>query len=167
MLRNLFLHVLTACGLALCFGLLCLSFAVFVGSVYADTSGGGKPGTRGNPIYVQAGMGATLSYRVVSASGTNAHMIKSSAGSVLLLSAINSSASVRYLRFYNVATTPVPGTTAVAWTIQLPVGQTTINLDAEAFPFTNGIGVSITGATGDSDTTAIAASDVVVTILYQ
>jgi len=113
--------------------------------------------------------GGLSKYHVVSAATTNAANVKASAGQVYCITAFNTNSSARYLKFHNTAGTPTAGS-GVTDTFLIP-GNTAgagvvINID-KGIAFSTGIGVSITGAIADADTTAIGASDVVLNIYYK
>lgn len=98
---------------------------------------------------------------VNSAATTNATVVKASAGTVYHLVASNVSASPRYLKLYNKATAPTVGTDVPLVTIILPAGSTVpVNFGVLGHRFATGIGLAITGAAADNDTTAIAAGEV-------
>jgi hypothetical protein len=77
----------------------------------------------------------------------------------------NTTAAVKYVKFYDKATAPTVGTNTPAATIAAPA-STTLVLTPVDFPFRSGIGFGITGAFGDSDTTAVAAGDIILTLVY-
>ena len=107
------------------------------------------------------------STRLVSAATTNSTLVKSTAGVLFGFVAVNTSASIRYLKFYNLATAPVVGTSTPVLTLQLPVSsETNLFFGDIGMAFSNGVGFGITGAVADTDTTAIAAGDVYLTTLY-
>ncbi len=106
-------------------------------------------------------------YRVVSAATTNAAIIKASAGQVFGWYIYNSNAAARKVILYNSATAPTVGTTAAFMTIVIP-GGSGANVE-----YTNGIafsaGISIGTSTGlaDTDATAVAATDLIINIMYK
>ena len=103
--------------------------------------------------------------RVVSAASTNATSVKASAGNLYHITASNTSAAVKYLKFYDKASAPVVGTDTPIFTLGVPVGGFS---EAYDFPisFTLGIAYAITGAVADSDTTAVAVNDITGLLLY-
>jgi hypothetical protein len=106
--------------------------------------------------------GIALNGRLVSSTAsTNATLVKASAGRVYRLTAFNTSAAVKFLKLYNKATAPVPGTDTPVWTEALAVGRTDLSFDGVGYTFATGIGFALTGAAADADTTALAAGDVV------
>lgn len=102
-----------------------------------------------------------------SAASTNARVLKAAAGNLFAIAISNVNAAARFLKFYDKATAPVPGTDVPILTITIPAGNEKIyELGALGQRFTAGIGYAITGAAADADTTAIAASDVKVCATY-
>ena len=103
----------------------------------------------------------TTDSRVHSAAGTNATSLKASPGNLYGFLLANRSTKERYLKFYDKASAPVPGTDTPKFTIFLPPkGEATVFRPRFAIFFTLGIAYAITGAVADSDTTAIALDDV-------
>lgn len=96
-----------------------------------------------------------------SAATTNATVIKSSAGTLFNVIVSNSGASKAYLKFYNKTTAPTVGTDIPVMVMVLDATSTTsMNFGVLGHRFTTGIGIAITGAMADNDTTAVAASQV-------
>lgn len=108
--------------------------------------------------------GATVT-QVISAATTNATSVKASAGVLTTLHAINTSASWRYLKFHNVSAAPTAGSGVVA-TYGIPPGGGVTMTFPSGMGFSTGIGITITGGIAAADTTAIAASEVAVTLTY-
>lgn len=112
--------------------------------------------------------GAT-NHKLLSGASTNATSVKASAGKVVGGIITNSSASWRYLKFYNKASAPTVGTDVPVLTIGLPPGGQ-VNLanifDMYGLSFTTGIAYAITGLPADADTTAIVANEVIVAMLF-
>jgi hypothetical protein len=99
------------------------------------------------------------------AASTNATSAKATAGDLWVISGVNASASVKYLKFYNKATAPTVGTDTPVLTLALPVGAFSFNLAGQYFA--TGIAFALTGAASDADTTALTAADVVgLTVTY-
>lgn len=96
-----------------------------------------------------------------SGAGTNALLIKSGAGRVYKITGYNAASSVRWLHFYNVATSPTPGTTSVFFTLPLPPGAYSFDMADIGYAFSTGIAYSITAGAADSDTTNTAAGDII------
>jgi hypothetical protein len=115
------------------------------------------------PITLVPGSVGTTRSRINSAATTNATNVKAAAGDLLAFELSNQSTGYRYVKFYDAATAPTVGTTAVAFVITIPPGGM-VSPDytaAGGIPFTTGISYAITAGTGlDADTTAVAAADV-------
>lgn len=108
-------------------------------------------------------------HKLISAATTNATLVKGSTGKIIGGSIANTSASWRYVKLYNKATAPIPGTDTPVLTLavqpggRLDLGQV---CDQYGISFATGIGYALTGAAADADTTAIAAGDLVVALLF-
>ena len=116
----------------------------------------------------QAGGGATP-YHLVSASGTNATSVKSTAATVFAAAGFNVNASPRFLKIYSKASAPSVGTDTPVQTYMMP-GNTNGAGFTLAFPgglaLSAGLAFAITGGIADSDTTAVGANDCVIDLGY-
>jgi hypothetical protein len=106
-----------------------------------------------------------------SSADTNLHTVKASAGHLFKIEITNNGAGAVYLKIYNKASNPVlasdtpwkrfiiPGNTAGAGGVfdYGPLGRS----------LSTGIAYSITGAAGDTDTTAIAANQCAINVDYK
>jgi hypothetical protein len=102
-----------------------------------------------------------------SAATTNATAVKASAGTVWSIIVSNVNAAARYVKFYNLAVAPTVGTSVPVFTITISAGSTVqIDGGANGIRFGTGIALAITGAMADSDTTAVAASEIKVSTQY-
>jgi hypothetical protein len=112
--------------------------------------------------------GSCTPFKLISAASTNATSVKNTAGSLLELQASNTNAAARFVKIYDKASAPTVGTDVPKNTYTLPptTGSVTIVIP-NGKTFLNGIALAITGAVGDADATAIAASDVVVNLCYK
>jgi hypothetical protein len=98
---------------------------------------------------------------VTSGASTNATSVKAGAGDLYRVIATNTTASPKYLKFYNKASAPTVGTDTPILTICLDASKTlTFDFGAHGQYFSTGIAFAITGAPADSDTTVLASSDV-------
>lgn len=104
---------------------------------------------------------------VNSAASTNGTILKGSAGTIYTLSGYNNGASAAYFKLYNTTTVTV-GTTTPALVIPIPAnsGMVPHPFGATGQRFGTGICYAITGGAADSDTTAVAASQVKIAISY-
>lgn len=115
----------------------------------------------------------------LSAASTNATVVKSSAGQVFGWVITNTSASPRYIKFYNKSTTPTVGTDTPFLRLMVPGNTSGAGLVAAEFVNgitfaagnaiggAPGIGYAITVNAGDSDTTVIGANEVIVNVFYK
>jgi len=93
------------------------------------------------------------------AATTNATVAKAAAGDLHMITGRNASASVRYIKFCNVASGMVVGTTAVVLTYALAPASN-FEIDAGGFYFSAGISYALTTGAADADTGALTAADV-------
>lgn len=104
---------------------------------------------------------------VNSAANTNATLVKGSAGTLFNIGASNTGAAAAFIKLYNKATAPTVGTDVPVLTLVVPAGG---NVDFDLGPmghrFGTGIGLAITNLAADTDTTAVAASQVKVLTSY-
>jgi len=115
---------------------------------------------------VGANGGSTIT-RVQSAATTNATSVKASAGQLYHCPLYNNGAAVAYVKFYNKASAPTVGTdTPVAVIGIAPSGSRDVSFADVGAYFGTGIAYAITGGAADSDTTAVAAAQVVGACTY-
>jgi hypothetical protein len=105
-------------------------------------------------------------YHLVALAGTNAANIKASPGTVTGWKVYNDTEYPIYVKLYDKATAPVPGTDTPKQTIGVDAGEGEVTNSA-GFTYVNGIGIAITKGILDSDSTAVAAGDCSVDIFYQ
>jgi len=104
---------------------------------------------------------------VNSAATTNATSVKTSAGTLYNIGASNTGAAAAFLKLYNKASAPTVGTDVPVLTLVIPAsGNVDFDLGPMGHRFTTGIAFAITNLAADSDTTAIAASQVKVLTSY-
>lgn len=104
---------------------------------------------------------------ISSAATTNATAVKTSAGTLYSVAASNTGAAAAFVKLYNKASAPTVGTDVPVLTIPIPAGGTVnIPFGTTGHRFATGIGLAITGAAADSDTTAVAAAQVKVLTAY-
>lgn len=127
--------------------------------------------TIGNVIPVPNTSGGLSIGKLISAGSTNATSLKGSAGQVYSIYAHNTNAAVRYLKLYNKATSPTVGTDTPVITFPIP-GNTAGNgavLDTGGMgiAFGTGIAYATTVGVADANASAVAADEIVLTILYK
>lgn len=113
--------------------------------------------------------GGLSKFHLVAAASDNATNVKASAGQVYCITAFNLNAAARYLKFHNTAGTPTAGS-GVTDTFMIP-GNTAgagfvINID-KGIAFSTGIGITVVTGIADNNTTAVAASEIVLNIYYK
>jgi hypothetical protein len=109
---------------------------------------------------------SSTSHAVLAAS-TNATSVKGSAGTLYSASVYNKSATPFYLKFYNKATSPTVGTDTPILVIGVEAGTAQhVQLPQGGLAFGTGIAYAVTGGIANADTTAVAASDGVVGLIY-
>jgi len=105
----------------------------------------------------------------LSAATTNSTNVKASPGTVFSVTAINTTATIYYLKLYDKATAPTCGTDTPVHTLPVPASATAAGLTVNPFlglNFTAGIGFCLTGAITDADATA-AATGVAINFGYK
>lgn len=112
-----------------------------------------------------AATGGCTPAHLLSTASTNATVVKGSAGTLCKLSAINTTASLYYLKFYNVASGPTCASDTVVATYPVPASTTGAGVEVNLGPFgeayTVGIGFCLTGALADNDNTNAATGVVI------
>lgn len=113
--------------------------------------------------------GLTMS-KLVSAATTNATSLKASAGQIYGIQVYNTNAAARYLKLYNKASAPTVGTDVPVKVITIP-GNTAgagsnVSFGDLGVAFATGIAYALTTGAADSDTGAVALSEIIVNIDY-
>lgn len=99
-----------------------------------------------------------MPFDYLSTASTNATVVKASGGSITNIVAVNTTATIYYLKFYNKATAPTCNSDTVIWTVPLlvaTVGPTIIQMPSGMI-FRTGIGFCITGGIAANDNTNAA-----------
>lgn len=105
-------------------------------------------------------------YFLNSAATTNGALILTGTSGVQAFWATNTGATAAFVKLYNKATAPTVGTDVPEMIIPVPAAAAGVPGIAEITPgfnghrFALGLGIAITGAAADSDTTAVAAGQV-------
>lgn len=112
---------------------------------------------------------SSFPYSLIAAATTNATLVKPGPGVITAIHAIGTTAAIKYLKFYDTNKSPTAGNGVPVRRYAIP-GSTTGAGFAYAPPiplkFVSGIAFTITGASTDSDTTALALADVILTLEY-
>ncbi len=105
-------------------------------------------------------------YILNSAATTNGALILTGTSGLHAFYATNTGATAAFVKLYNKATAPTVGTDVPAMIIPVPAavsgvpGVATLPIGFNGFRFALGLGIAITGAVADTDTTAVAAGQV-------
>lgn len=109
--------------------------------------------------------------RHISAANTTGVLVKGAAGTIQSITVSNVNAAVRFLKLYDKATAPTVGTDTPVMTIAMVGGAVgncvTHHFGQDGLSFSLGIGLGITTLVADNDTTAPAATEQIVHILWQ
>ncbi len=109
-------------------------------------------------------------YILNSLATTNGALILTGTSGLHAFYATNTGATPAFVKLYNKATAPTVGTDVPAMVIPVPSavagvpGVATLPIGHNGFRFALGLGIAITGAVGDGDTTAIGAGQVKVNL---
>lgn len=118
-------------------------------------------------LNASASYGAGLFNNLISTATTNSLLIKTGATNLNDLTASNNGAGVAYVKLYNKASAPTVGTDVPIKVIMIPAGGTIqVGFGTYGLRTPLGAGVAITGGIANTDTTAVAASQVSVGISY-
>ncbi len=113
-----------------------------------------------------AAQGTGTFFTLISAATTNAAVVKGSAGTLGTIVVANVSASVKYFKLFNKATTPIPGTDVPVYTIAIPPNAT-VCIPLNGMRLGTGIGYCCVSGIALTDATALlAANEVVVSGNY-
>lgn len=109
----------------------------------------------------------TIPFSHISVASTNCCLVKRGQGCLSSITAMNLSASVRYLKLYDMDRPPTVaglGTPVRRYAIPASVtGKGIVIASKIPFQFTRGLAFTITDGVADSDATAIAANEVILT----
>ena len=96
------------------------------------------------------------------AASTTATNVTTKKTRLLSIDAQNKGASAAFLRIYDKATAPSPGSDVPKMTFMLPAGGGKVNEKNMAMELASGFGYAITGGSGETDTTNVTNADEVV-----
>ena len=130
-----------------------------------------QPGNTANTTAWYVALGArttngTTTSTLNSAATTNATNLKASAGAVYGLYIMNTSAATKYVRLFNKASAPTPGTDTPIMVIAVPATSSKEVDIPLGIVFSTGIGYTITNAAAVLDATAVAAGDVQLVVTW-
>lgn len=132
------------------------------GSIAAGTNAIGDVGIQ----YRANATGQASIHHKIAAGSTNATNVKASAGRVVGWSAINTTASFRYIKLHNTAGTPTAGS-GVVLTIAIPPNSfNNMPLGGGGLGFATGIAYTMVTGVLDADTAAVTANDIVFDLFW-
>lgn len=132
------------------------------GSLAAGTNAVGDVGVQ----YRANATGAATVSKFTAAATTNAANVKATAGRVVGWHLTNTTAAIKYFRFFNLAVAPTMGTSSPYFIVPIPANGVSFCEFPGGISFATGIAIACTGAVADLDATATAAGDVIGAILY-
>jgi hypothetical protein len=112
-------------------------------------------------------MNPSTNYHLVAASGLNAAVLKSTSGLLVGWKISNRTEYPVYVKVFNKATTPVPGTDFPEQTLGVQAGEDDGESINGGVIYSEGISIAITKGIEDSDNTPVVAGDCVIDIFYQ
>jgi hypothetical protein len=115
------------------------------------------------------GSNGTTPYKLISLATTNANVVKASPGNLYSIVAIGLTSTVRYLKLYNTATSPIVGTNVPVMTIPIPANTQGAGISipfSMGVNFPLGISLAITATAADNGSTAVGAGDVIINLTY-
>lgn len=114
--------------------------------------------------------GGLTPYHLRSAATNNATSLKAAAGIVGLVTVSNTNAAARFVKFYNKASAPSPGSDTPLQSYLVPGntagGGTNIPIPLGGLTFSTGIAFAIVAGESDTDNTSVAAGDLHLNIGY-
>lgn len=115
--------------------------------------------------------GGSSAYTALSTAAVLAAQIKGSAGQVYSMQFFNLGANEMFVRLYNQTGAPADTDTAnIVWRGMIPgnaAGTATQITFPKGLAFSTGIGIRVSGAVADNDTTVLAANEVMVNASYK
>lgn len=118
-------------------------------------------------MVASAAQGASTTHHAIAAATTNATSVKASAGCINSLVLSNASAAANFFKLYNKASAPTVGTDTPIMTVLVPIGGTvTVDCGPYGIRCATGIAYALTGGITVADATALALSDMAVSISY-
>lgn len=101
-----------------------------------------------------------------SAASANPTSVKATNANVYRVMGVNTNAAIRYLKLYDLASSPTVGTDTPKVTLALPA-QAVFNYDLDGLWFPAGLGFGLVTGAADNDTTGVGSGDILgLNILY-
>lgn len=121
--------------------------------------------TIGKANIAPATSGGLSKFHLVSAASTNATSVKASAGQLFGWYVYNSNAVARKIAFHNTAGTPTAGS-GVTDSFVIPPGSAANAFSDVGIAFSTGIAITTVTGLPDSDSTGVAANDLIINLYY-
>lgn len=102
-----------------------------------------------------------------STADTNLTTVQQLGGNLRGIIAVNTNAAARYVKFYDSTDAVTVGTTVPAITFALPASGGFVAFPTDGINFKLGIVMAMTTGATDTDTGALGAGDVILTVLYE
>jgi len=143
--------------------------------LYSNLLQGNAALSTSNPVPVQSVPGSTggqLIFFLQPTASTNATNIKNAAGNIYSVVATNNSATINYLRFYNLSSAPTCSS-ATGFINQIAIPASTsgagfvIPIPEGGWSYGTGIGICVTSGYSTTDTTNATASAISITVGYK
>ena len=114
----------------------------------------------------QPSSGTSDVYHLISAGSTNAGVVKAAPGQVTGYYIVNTAAAFRYVKLYNKASSPTVGSDTPRIVLGVPpTSAANVAFDLPPF-FGTGIAIATVQGVADSDSTAVSANDLAVSLYY-
>jgi hypothetical protein len=110
---------------------------------------------------------AAMKFRFVSAASTNLNQVKGYGANLKGALLINTNAAARYVKLYESTDTPTVGTTAPAFTIEVPASSQVPLTWSDGINFGKTMWVATTTGVADTDSTAVGAGDLYVQLFVE
>jgi hypothetical protein len=104
--------------------------------------------------------------KVLSAASTNATSVKNAGARLYAYKLANTGTTWRYLKFYNMTTAPVVGSSIPLLVVPIPPGGVADMHNSIPITFAAGMSYAITAGPEDTNNTGVAASEIVGHLLY-
>jgi hypothetical protein len=104
---------------------------------------------------------------VVAGASTNATVAKASAGHLYGFDIYNASGATSFVKFVDKASSPTAGSETVAYTVAIPTVAQVRLMFPQGIAFAAGIAFFTVTGFADSNSTAVAANDLIIQVFYK
>lgn len=134
-----------------------VSLLAAVGMALFGLSANAQSPTQGTDFLINPPASGSAVSHTMTAVGTNSKLIKGSATQMFGIAVANASGATVYVKLYNKATAPTCGTDTPVRTLLVATATNYESVRSDyGIQFPLGLGICVTGAIGDADTTATA-----------